>query len=559
MTLEAFPSCFSLWHGEKPVGSLLNLLPEISLNESEETMVCMDLGSSAASVMLSRGNHYTPLQGPGVVRLVLSNPATSADLLRQEFLPAVPVSALLPAAVRIFQNTAGASPVPFRDGILLMASSLRDVFQMKDEAIYTSLKWNGEKGRSLRICLHQMMLLAAFQARSEGAVSLCWRFSLPDEAAPEGKESLISLTRSLAEQVSSESGLPFPEHRPPVSFASESTALGAYFRLVAPEDTRGGFMTLDLGSSTADLSLFLRGRDHAERTCQLPLGIQYMLLPSLMKNPDMLFQDFSFIGEEDLLQDLRTLSGILRESVRDPGMLRHACLALDTLAADRLPLLLSAAARCRSENRPVRTGALILFYLSYLMMLSGLLLLQLSVDSNRNDFLPEQMTLFLAGRGAALPDAFSVPVKTGLWHMLTMFRNRKVSSLSLLFSSEKKLEIAVGLSVTGDAVAGMPPSAPTPVSVSLRPEELLPEFLLRFLREFPAEALLLFPDLYGSHPLQPFTDAGQSVLSSSISAAFAGQSQVVRPFDALASWPHMLLEIYGEHHPAEGGSVLWSN
>lgn len=559
MILEEFPSCFSLWQGENPVGSLINLLPEISLNVSEETMVCIDLGSSAASVMLSRGNIHEPLQGPGVVRLILSNPSTSADLLRQEFLPAVPVSALIPAAVRIFQNTAGAAPVPFRDGILLMASSLRDVFLLKEDAVYTSLKWNGEKGRSLRICLHEIMLLAAFQARSEGACSLCWRFSLPDDATSEGKESLISLARSLAEQVSAESGLSFPDHRPPVSFASESTALGAYFRLVAPEDTRGGFMTLDLGSSTADLSLFMRGRDHAERTCQLPLGIQYMLLPSLMKNPEMLFRDFSFIGDENLLLELRTLSGILRDAARDPGMLRHARLALDTLAADRLPLLLSAAARCRSENRPVRTGALILFYLSYLMMLSGLLLLQLSVDSNRNDFLPEQMTLFLAGRGAALPDAFSVPVKTGLWHILTMFRNRKVSSLSLLFSSEKKLEIAVGLSVTGDAVAGMPPASPAPVSVSLRPEELLPEFMLRFLQEFPGEALLLFPDLYGSNPLQPFTASGQSVISSSISAAFANQSQVLRPFDALASWPHILLDIYGEHQLTEGGSALWSN
>ena len=559
MILKEFPSCFSLWHGEQPVGSLLNLLPEISLSASEETTVCMDLGSSASSVMLTRGKNREPLHGPGAVRLLLSNPAVSADLLRQEYLPAVPVSALLPAAVRIFSNTPGTAPVPFRDGILLMAASLRDVFLLKEEAIYTSLKWNGEKGRSLRICLHQMMLLAAFQARTEGARSLNWRFALPDDAAPDGKENLISLIRSLAEQVSAESCLPFPDHQPPVSFAAESTALGAYFRLVAPEDTRGGFMTLDLGSATADLSLFLRGRDHAERTCQLPLGLQYMLLPSLMKNPELLLQDFSFIGEENLLLELRTLSGILREAVRDPGMLRHARLALDTLAADRLPVLVAAAARCRNEGRPTRTGALILFYLSYLMMLSGLLLLQLSVDSNRNDFLPEQMTLFLAGRGAALPDMFSLPVKTGLWRILTMFRNRKVASLSLLFSSEKKLEIAVGLSVTGDTVAGLPPAAPAPVSVSLRPEELLPEFLLRFLQEFPGEALLLFPDLYASHPLQPFTPAGQSEISASVSAAFAGQSQSLRPFDALASWPHMLLEIYGEHHPAEGGSASWNS
>ena len=65
MVLEEFPASFSFWQGEQPIGSLINLLPGISLNASEEAMVCMDLGSSAASVILSRGNAYEPLQGPG--------------------------------------------------------------------------------------------------------------------------------------------------------------------------------------------------------------------------------------------------------------------------------------------------------------------------------------------------------------------------------------------------------------------------------------------------------------------------------------------------------------
>ena len=199
-------------------------------------------------------------------------------------------------------------------------------------------------------------------------------------------------------------------------------------------------------------------------------------------------------------------------------------------------------------------------------MLAGLMLLQVSADSNRNDFLPEQMTLFLGGRGAALPDAFSPAVKTSLWRFLTMFRNRRVASLSLLFSSEKKMELAVGLSVTPDAVAGVPPAAPVPVSIAIRPEELLPEFLLRFLREFPAEAALLFPGVFGAHPMQPFTPFGTSVLSASISAAFANQDTILRPYDALAAWPGTLLDILSEHLPAaeavpaqpEGGQTPWN-
>ena len=64
------------------------------------------------------------------------------------------------------------------------------------------------------------MLMAALQARSEGAFSLFWRFSLPDEMAREGRENLMNLLRSLAEQVYLESGFPVPENVPPVSFAS---------------------------------------------------------------------------------------------------------------------------------------------------------------------------------------------------------------------------------------------------------------------------------------------------------------------------------------------------
>ena len=635
LSLPSFPLSFTLCQGDTPVGSLLNLLPEPSLAPSPDTVtVSLDLGSSAASVMLSRRDLREPLHGPGVVRVLLSNPALSADLLRREFLPAVPVSALLPAVVRLFRGVPGQEPVPFRDGMLLMASSMEDILALRQEPVYAALKWDGEKGRSLRLCLHQIMLLAAFQARTDGASALAWRFSLPDDLAPEGRESWMQLVQAVAVLVSHETALPFPDRQPPVAFATDSAALSAYFRLVAPEDTRGGFMTLDLGSATADLSLFLRGRDHAERSCQLPLGIHYMLLPSLLRDPDLLLRDFGvpvvppvpqpvfppedaspvlnqaqplfrpeaaspagipgqpilqplfqpqaaspagipgqptpqplFRPEaapdpgvqpinpppavpEDLLRDLRALSAMLRDARMDPARLRYARLALDTLAADRLPSLLSSAALARQQGRPTLSGSLILFHLAYLMMLAGLLLLQASADSNRNDFLPERMTLFLAGRGAVLPESCSPQTRSALWHFLTMFRNQRVASLSLLFSSEKKMEISVGLAVTQDAVAGPPPAAPPPVSMSIRPEELLREFLLRFLRFFPAEAALLFPGVYGGHPMEPFTPFGLSLLSASISSAFANQDTLLRPFDALASWPATLLDILHEQNPS---------
>ena len=63
-------------------------------------------------------------------------------------------------------------------------------------------------------------------------------------------------------------------------------------------------MVLDIGACTADISLFLRGREQAVRTCQIPLGIHYMLLPSLLRDPGLLQKDLSFIQDPSFIRDL---------------------------------------------------------------------------------------------------------------------------------------------------------------------------------------------------------------------------------------------------------------
>ena len=71
--------------------------------------------------------------------------------------------------------------------------------------------------------------------------------------AREGRESLMNLFLTLCDSVLHESGYPVSAGGLPVAFASESSALGAYFRYCASDDTRGGFMILDIGACTADI------------------------------------------------------------------------------------------------------------------------------------------------------------------------------------------------------------------------------------------------------------------------------------------------------------------
>ena len=81
--------------------------------------------------------------------------------------------------------------------------------------------------------------------------------------------------------------------------------------------------------------------------------------------------------------------------------------------------------------------------------------------------------------------------------------------------------------------------------LSVMPEELIPEFLLRFLREFPAEAALLFPGVYANDYFSPFTPYGQELISQALQAAF-GRREPGKPFPALIACLNNLLEMIQE-------------
>ena len=542
-SFRRFPAAFLFAREDKTVGALPNLLPEPETTLSGNVTACIDFGSAGTSVVLSSGESRKPLSGPTMVRILLNNPVSTPEYLRREFLPAVPVSALLPSVSRVFRDIPDADPVPFVDGIVLMSPDLQDVAAIPPDSLRTRGKWLEEDSRSGLLCLHQIMLMTALQARTDGASGLSWRFAVPDEMPLRERESLVTLFSRLSRQVMEESGFtPLIEAVPAVTFASESAALGAYFRLCAREDTRGGFMVLDLGAGSADISLFLRGKQQAVRSCQVPLGVHYMMLPSLLRDPMLLHREFGSWPDPAFQADLNSLTRMLDAARAEPESLPKARLALDHFLADHYTVLIAALGQLGSAGVVSRFGAVLLLHLSYLTMLSGLVLLQIAADPSKNDFLPEQMSLCLSGRGALLIESLPDSLKTELWRFLTMFRNKRVASLSLLFSAEKKMEIPVGLSVLQEVTDQLPPSAAAPASISVRPEELLPEFLLRFCRVFPREAALLFPGFFTGDYYHPFTPVGEATVTEAIDRSFAEQ-ETPRPYDSLARWITTLLDL----------------
>ena len=73
----------------------------------------------------------------------------------------------------------------------------------------------------------------------------------------------------------------------------------------------------------------------------------------------------------------------------------------------------------------------------------------------------------------------------------------------------------------------------------------MPEFLLRFRREFPAEAELLFPGLYSPDFSMPFTPAGQNVVYQALRET-AGQREAGQPYQALTACLNLILDMTQE-------------
>lgn len=523
--LNSYPRCIFLHFHDEIAAAIPNLLPYPELPEGRDYSACVDFGAAGTSIMLTDGGSTLPLQGSTAVRTLLRHPSASPEHLRQEFLPALPVSSLLPTAVRLFRNELNSSPVPFRDGIIYMPANMRDVLNSSQENIYTSLKYNGEKSRAAELYLHQLMLMAALQARTNGARTLNWRFALPSGMNTEGKTSFTRRLRQLAEAVSEESGISLPAITPPLTFATETTALGAYFRESAPEEIRSSFLLLDLGAEDANLAIFLRGSENAVQEVRIPLGIQYMLMPSLLKDPDLLLHDYGQVPSEDFRRELQGLYHVLLDARKDLTGLRRARLALDTFIADYSPILFHTP-----EGYPSRTSALYLLYLSFLLSMSGLMLCQVCSDASRNDFIPSQMSLCLAGRGITLMNIPDKSIRFRLQQFPLLFRNDRVSQLFWYVSPNPKMEIPAGLTMTRALSTLMPPEISCSRILPAEPEEILYHFLMLFRSCFPTETNILFPDLFIDDPVNPMTSMGEQLILNAVRDSFQSETDVYASF-----------------------------
>ena len=541
ISMTSFPLCLLFHIGSKSAGALPNLLPRPILQEGGEVSVCMDFGASATSVLLYGNHNASPLNNSSAVRTLLMNPVRFQRLLQDEFISA-PSSSLFSSIIHTFGETHDPDTVSFQEGNIVMNASLADRLLFSSAYADGSLAWNEPRALPLKLLIYQSMMTSALDARLGGASGLSWIIALPDGIPPARRMELVSLFRSIAKQVSEASGFTNPPEAPQLSFVSDTSAATAFFRSVRPDLTQGGLMILDLGASSIDLSIALRGRSAAEFGIHLPTGHHSFLLPILLKNPDLLFNSFSWIQDPQFQEALSGFHALLDQAKNNSASLTKVMFAADAFLAENSELLSFAISQLLLSSEPDFLSAVLLFHWSFLLMMTGMLYYSISVDPMRNDTLSPDMPVFLSGRGFTLLHRLPNPISQGLWAILNMFRCPNGAVLRLETSPQPKFEIASGLSfATQQTTDDPPPVSPAPALLPIRPETLLPEFLLRFRNEFPAAANRLFPAFFTMDYYHPFSDYGESVLSSSI-LPFSSEFLSENPYLRLSSWPSVLLD-----------------
>ena len=343
------------------------------------------------------------------------------------------------------------------------------------------------------------MLQAALSARLWGSSSASWRVSMPNAMPLSKQEAYLEMMRGLAREVSAECGLPLTGGCPAVLYATENQADGLYFLSRSEVSAGSGYLNLDIGGSTADLSLWLGGAAHAAIECSLLLGCREMLFDSLCDwHSEDLERDFAS-GSEALRQAVGgVVTAFRREASTTRGRLKCMFL-LDDLLAAYAGDIREAMAAARSLGGITYFESLLLLHIGYLFYLSGELMQRAHADADLSPLLPQRMALCVAGNGGQLVKALTDEQLTRLCS-LAMTRLSTDHPLRVLLpvqSRHPKQEVARGLLARDDALQSAVHGADRwngtrPYGGPER-EDLLSSYLPLFYRVFPQAAERLMP------------------------------------------------------------------
>lgn len=522
---ETYPAYVLLKRGNLTLGALYNVASRMLIKHEPAAVVAVDFGSIATTVMLRQEERVQPAALPhSLHRALLRGALSDPGCLNDEFLP---LDALLAddaglkpkgrectfySVMDMFTDEEDGWRQVFLDGHIYFPESLAALMMKPGGTLYYDLKWSEESYavKCMRLYLRQVMLQALLCARLNGAPSVAWRISVPNAMPLYKQSSYLELMRGLAQEMANATGVPLPAKAPSVLYASENQADGLYFRNRNEVNARSGYVNLDIGGSTTDVSLWLGNATRATAETSLLLGCRQMLFESISQRHLGEFeQDFAACEDEDVRAAVGELVTNFSRSGHSPKLQQKNMFLLDDLFGGYARELRDMMRRYRAQGRVSYLESLLLFNVGFVFHLIGDLLLRAWRDPANAGGFYQSMEICVAGNGGQVLKAFTDEAGRDQETVRNLCRmalarlpaEHPVKRLTLVQSKDPKREVALGLlseaesmqsTIQGESAWGL--EAPLQAKEEHAQHlELMGSFLTMFYSEFPMAGQLLLP------------------------------------------------------------------
>ena len=382
---------------------------------------------------------------------------------------------------------------PLLDGHIYFAPGLSELLRKDPNSLYYDLKWSEEPYvvRCLRLFLKQTMLMASLAARLAGSPSISWRVSMPNAMPLYRQEAYLEMVRALAKEVAADTGMPLNPSVPAVLFARENLCDGLFFLHRNEVNARNGFLTMDVGGGTTDLSVWLGGEPEPAAEASLLLGCRQILFDSLSARRRAEFEADFATAESGLRALVGELSRAFAESPQSLRARQKNIFLLDAFFARYGDCVADMMAAARGEGRVSLLESLLLLNFGFLFRLCGELLDRCGRDAGTRPLLSPRMEICIAGNGGQFLKVFDRSALAKLLKLALsgLAKDNPVQELVLGQSRHPKQEVARGLLADETRLrSSVQGNGGVPSEASAAPDErpsLLKHYLTAFYSAFP--------------------------------------------------------------------------